>query len=484
MFDRDRLFRVLFHLSRETNDFLLAQDAYETVRSCISQIKDAHLIISEMEERVKDCVGEDYSEQRRQLTSYIEKLHEVQFYCPLWCSFLSPLLDEALEFWFCCPVDHTRCVGENKSPMDKWRHFKENDIASDISHRISQFKSHCASLVGTHFSDLLSLLQQEIDQEQNDQNILFSSSNYLLNNLPLVYRTEFSEKCNQLIATLKFPRTHFHSINDHFIHLIGYSTARLLGVPVAEYIYNIIEKTSMNKQIDDATKTLPRPTMMRLFYRTSTGQLVGVLWMLGSNLIDECFCGLGVDITQEIETSRLKQAVSIQKMLKQWLHSIRNASFEQQARVILEDVHNLEKKVNRSDVRAEFESITECVKLLMHTARTSVGLIDQALETRGLTQHMCVSDFVSNITSFPHHFAQSEGIPAIYTRYRFLLNGNPASPQDYASFFVTGDIISLQSIVDNIISNAVRWVEESIFSFFVSIDLSFQVYRSRSWDCG
>jgi hypothetical protein len=456
MFDRERLFRVLYYLSTEKSHFLIAQDAYEVIRSCINQTKDIDLAISEMEER-KDSIGETHQAEIAVVQLSLEKLREVQSHSDLWCSFLSPLLNHALEFWFCCPVDHTRCVGENKSPMEKWRHFKENDIYSEILSHLTQFKLQCATLVELHFSDLFILLQQEMQHEQLDQNQLFPSKNQLLNSLPLVLRPEFNEKCHQLIATLKFPRTHFHTINEPFSHLIGYSIARLLGVPVAEYIYNIIEKTAINKQIDSTTNTpSQRPTMMRLFYRTSTGQLVGVLWMLASDLIDGSFCGMGVDITQEVETSRLKQAVSIQKMLKQWLHSIRNASFEQQARVILEEVHQLEKKVNRNDVRGEFESITECVKLLIHTAKTSVGLIDQALDTRGLTQHMCVSDFVSNITSFPHHFAQSEGIAAIYTRYRFLLNGNPASPQDYASFFVTGDIISLQSIVDNIISNAVR----------------------------
>jgi hypothetical protein len=458
MFDRDRLFRVLFHLSGETNDFLVAQDAYETIRSCIHQIKNCEVVLGEMEGKLKSIEGisggEELVAQREHVLSCVDRLLEVQSHRELWISFLNPLLEEAREFWFCCPVDHTHCIGENQSPMEKWRHFKESKILESVLLMINEFKHHCLNLVNAHFPDLLSILQEEVDREQAPQTALTQDQTRFLNETPVALIPDFHLFCHSMMVSTKFPRTHFHSVDTHFVQLLGYCTARLLGIPITKYIFNVTEKALMNKQFDNAA--VANPTVMKLLYRTATGRIVGVLWMLGAYPIDDTFCAVGMDITPEIESSRLKQSASIQKMLKQWLHSIRNASFEQQARVILEEVQNLKTKVNRSELREDFDSISECVKLLMHTARTSVGLIDQALETRGLTQHMCVSDFVSNITSFPHHFAQSEGIPAIYTRYRFLLNGNPASPQDYSSFFVTGDIISLQSIVDNIISNAVR----------------------------
>jgi hypothetical protein len=454
MFDRDRLFRVLFHLSVETSDFLVAQDAYETIRSCINQIRNSQSVLVEMEGKLKTMPENgELLVQREQILSCIDRLLEVQNCSESWISFLNPLLEEAREFWFCCPVDHTHCIGENKSPMEKWRYFKESDIFENVLFLIREFKLHCRTVIDTHFPDLLSILEEEIDREQKLQSSLNHDHSRLMNQLPLMLNSEFARTNHSIIGSSSFPRSHHHIVDPKFAEAIGFSTSRLLCFPVEEYITNVREKNDFRQQFDD--HTVPNPTTLKIFYRTATRRLLGIEYVISthSNLTSY---SIGVDITSEIEASRLKQSASIQKMLKQWLHSIRNASFEQQARVILEEVQTLSTKVNRSDLREDFESISECVKLLMHTARTSVGLIDQALDTRGLTQHMCVSDFVSNITSFPHHFAQSEGIPAIYTRYRFLLNGNPAAPQDYSSFFVTGDIISLQSIVDNIISNAVR----------------------------
>jgi signal transduction histidine kinase len=465
MFDRDRLFRVLYYLSIEENPFLIAQDGYETLRSCINQIKDVDLAISEMEERnelidkeiIADPEGKEvntFQHERNQITTCLEKLFEVRQSIELWSSFLTPLLNEAQEFWFCCPVDHTRCVGENKSPMDKWRHFKDHNISPEILSRIQEFQHHCGVLIRQHFQDLLTILDEEIQQEQAGLRLLTNRHARFLNSLPLGLVPEFDRINQSFIGAARFPVTHYHQVDPHFATLLGFSIARIFTFPLLSFGVNTRETDAIAKQLASVSKS--KPTVAILFYRTVTRQVVGVHWEIVSGTLDDTHYARGVDITQEIEASRLKQTVSIQKMLRQWLHSIRNASFEQQARVILEEVQELEKKLETNEFNAEFESIYECVKLLMHTARTSVGLIDQALETRGLTQHMCVSDFVSNITSFPHHFAQSEGIPAIYTRYRFLLNGNPAAPQDYSSFFVTGDIISLQSIVDNIISNAVR----------------------------
>lgn len=457
MFDRDRLFKVLYHFSIELNNFLIAQDAYEVIRSCINQIKDVDLAILEMEERL-NILSDEFEVEKEEINCCLDKLQEVKSNVDLWCSFLIPLLEKAEEFWFCCPIDHTRCVGENKSPMEMWRHFKdnENNIPGDILDKISNFKLHCKSLLESYFSDLLILLEEEIQRENEGQSKLTNKHARFLNTMPLALIPEFDRINQSFIGSAKFPVTHYHHIDPHFAALLGFSISRVFTFPLLSFGVNTRETDSIAKQLASASKS--KPTVAILFYRTVTRQVVGVHWEITSNTLDNTHYARGVDITQEIEASRLKQTVSIQKMLRQWLHSIRNASFEQQARVILEEVRDLENKLqpHTTEFKSEFESIYECVKLLMHTARTLVGLIDQALDTRGLTQHMCVSDFVSNITSFPHHFAQSEGIPAIYTRYRFLLNGNTANPQDYCSFFVTGDIISLQSIVDNIISNAVR----------------------------
>lgn len=458
MFERDRLFKILYQFSIENNHFLIAQDAYETIRSCINQLRDSESVKIDLEKRLENFKNE-FEGERKEISDCLDRLQEVKLSVDVWCSFLTPLLKEAEEFWFCCPIDHTRCVGENKSPMEMWRTFKDNykNIPLEILDKIMLFKEHCKLLIESYFPDLLILLKEEILKEEEGQSMLSNKHTRFLNALPLSLFPEFNKINQSFIGAVREPRTHHEYADPDFASLLEYSIARILCFPISELIVNVRERTTVSEQFDNIS--IPNPTVIKLFYRTATRKIIGVKLDMNNFPINGIHYALCVDISQEIESSRLKQTISIQKMLRQWLHSIRNASFEQQARVIMEEVQDLENKLQplTTEFKSEFESIYECVKLLMHTARTSVGLIDQALDTRGLTQHMCVSDFVSNITSFPHHFAQSEGIPAIYTRYRFLLNGNTANPQDYSSFFVTGDIISLQSIVDNIISNAVRF---------------------------
>ena len=40
MFDRTRLFKVLYYLSNENSKLLIAQDAYPTLKSCINQMEN------------------------------------------------------------------------------------------------------------------------------------------------------------------------------------------------------------------------------------------------------------------------------------------------------------------------------------------------------------------------------------------------------------------------------------------------------------
>jgi hypothetical protein len=335
--------------------------------------------------------------------------------------------------------------------------YKETEIPETIKTRLTDFRATVRTILHVHFPVMLETMENEIQLEATIASTLRNQSTQFLNSLPISVVREFDNANGSFIGSSKFPVTHYHHVDPSFAALLGFSTARLFAYPLLSFWVNTIETDSVTRQL--ASTGSAKPTVAIFFYRTVTRNVVGVHWEITAAPIDGAHCARGVDITEEIEASRLKQSVSIQKMLRQWLHSIRNASFEQQARVILEEVQELEKRIGGKGgaYDSEFKSIYDCVRLLMHTARTSVGLIDHALDTKGLSQHMCVADFASNITSFPHHFAQSEGIPAIYTRYHFFLNGNPATSKDYSSFFVTGDVISIQSIVDNILSNAVRF---------------------------
>lgn len=341
--------------------------------------------------------------------------------------------------------------------MEHWRRYKaDNDIQPDIKQKIARFRENCMDVLQAQYPDYLIELQDEVENEKETLRLVAERrrSTRFLNAMPLSLTNEFEQLQKSFVCSSRFPVTHYHTVASEFSSLIGFSTARLLAFPLISFGVNTKETNEISNQLASTSKA--KPTVATLFYRTATREVLCVHWEITTSPLDNAHFARGIDVTNEIEASRLRQTVSIQKMLRQWLHSIRNASFEQQATVILEEVKALEAKMGTSEFDAEFRSIRDCVKLLMHTAKTSVGLIDQALDTRGFTQHMCAGDFVSNIVSFPHHFAQSEGLAAIYTKFRFVLNGVPAQPLDFLSLFVSGEVVSIQSVVDNIISNAVR----------------------------
>jgi signal transduction histidine kinase len=343
--------------------------------------------------------------------------------------------------------------------MEQWRRFRgEGELTPEIKSKIENFRSHCLEVIHRHFSDLLVELKQEEALEEADSAKLCIRNYRLLNKVPVSLMPYLEGADRSFLSSSAFPVTHYRTVDKQFASLLGFSIARLLTFPMLSFGVNTKETNEVLQQLAGNSSKQETSNAI-LFYRTVTRDVVCVHWEIAANAVNGIHYGRGVDVTSEAEASRLKQAVGIQKMLRQWLHSIRNASFEQQATVIMEEVKALEAKIEGSQYSAEFQSIYDCVKLLMHTAKTSVGLIDQALDSKGFTQHMCAGDFVSSLVSFPHHFAQSEGLPAIYTKFRFVLDGRVAQPADFLTLFVTGDVVSIQSVVDNILSNAVRYTD-------------------------
>ena len=345
--------------------------------------------------------------------------------------------------------------------MDLWRRYRnDSNIHPDLKQKISSFREACASLMRTQYPEQLAELQKEETAEEELRELVQQRRRpcRFANTMPLHLMQEFEPIQKSFVCSSRFPITHYHTVAPEFATRIGFSSARLLAAPLVSFGVNTKDVDEVTNQL--ASNSQSKPTIATLFYRTVTREVLCVHWEISSSALDNMHISRGIDLTNEIEASRLRQTVSIQKMLRQWLHSIRNASFEQQATIILEEVKALQDKVATSDFDAEFRSIRDCIKLLMHTAKTSVGLIDQALDARGFSQHMCAGDFVNNIISFPHHFAQSEGLAAIYTKFDFVLNGAPAQPQDFLGMFVSGEVVSIQSVVDNVISNAVRYVDD------------------------
>jgi hypothetical protein len=192
------------------------------------------------------------------------------------------------------------------------------------------------------------------------------------------------------------------------------------------------------------------------FYRTAKRDIVAVHWEVCTQPLGLAQYAVGFEITEELEKSQSRQVGNLQKMLRQWLHSIRNASFEQQALVLLEEIRNLQSTLETDAHNAQIGNIVDGLKMLIHTAKTSVGLIDQALDTKGLVQQMSVADFVSNLTKFPHNFAETEGIGTIYVKLDVFFNDRKAVVADLERLFVKCDVIGLQALVDHVLSDAVR----------------------------
>ncbi len=90
MFDTIRLFKVLYHLSDESNNFLLAQDAVETLKGCIAQINDVDLALDEMEQRRDQ--SPEVKEHQQQIDDCVSKLLDLKNNRTNYLEFLFPLL--------------------------------------------------------------------------------------------------------------------------------------------------------------------------------------------------------------------------------------------------------------------------------------------------------------------------------------------------------------------------------------------------------
>eukprot|EP00602_Paraphysomonas_sp_CaronLab_P011912 CAMPEP_0185041904 /NCGR_PEP_ID=MMETSP1103-20130426/41765_1 /TAXON_ID=36769 /ORGANISM="Paraphysomonas bandaiensis, Strain Caron Lab Isolate" /LENGTH=676 /DNA_ID=CAMNT_0027581837 /DNA_START=129 /DNA_END=2159 /DNA_ORIENTATION=+ len=408
--------------------------------------------ISQYEDKLQS-ISPDSVIERSKCASYIIKLKELHACASTLIEILSPLRIKAERFWFCGPVDHTTCLSVDKSEIHRWRVFRDVDISASLKLQIAEFKADCRSILNSYFADMLELFERERQFQDQELEKLENRPIRLHNKLPLSALDQISRTCNSFISTSMYPYTHIHIVDTAFAKRLGYSVSRLLAMPVITFVVNTREtETIINELVSGADN----PTLAILFYRSITRKVVAVHWEISTMEIDDMVVGCGIDITQEIESTHLKQAIGVQKMLRQWLHSIRNASFEQQARVILDETAALESRIDNNSYADDFRAIYDSINLLIHTAKTSVGLIDQALDTTGLIQQMAVVDFVNNLTSFPHHFASSEGMGAVYCQCVFILNGKRVQSHEFGTLFVTGEVVNIQSALENIIANAVR----------------------------
>ena len=128
----------------------------------------------------------------------------------------------------------------------------------------------------------------------------------------------------------------------------------------------------------------------------------------------------------------------------------------------MDEIKALKSTISSPQYDPMFQNIFESLNMLVHTSRVSVGLIDQALESKGLFQTMAVVDFVNNISKLPANFAQSEGIAAIYVRCEIYFNSHKVTAAELDKLFVKCDVTNIQIFIDNILSNAVRFTDPEL----------------------
>lgn len=369
--------------------------------------------------------------------------------------------------------------------MDQWRNFRDETISDMILVKIKNFQKHCETIIRSHFAEFLTLLEEEITEDQThfQHFSTHSTSCRLANQVPLYIGRHFENLNQSFLLSFQFPATHFHHVDVKFAQLLGYSVARLLAEPIITFGLNTKETEALLKQI---TLSPPPPqrfshrslssdspatpaNIARLFYRKVTREIVGVHWEIASSPLSGVYYARGVDITTELEVSKDKQTDQVQRMLKLWLHNLRNASFEQQALVIKSEVQELEQKIKTKYSACgsadeekclheeSFQNIYDCVKLLLHSTKISVGLITQALNTKGLSQHLCVADFIQSIQSICDSYCLTYGVESVMKiAYEYQIDRKYAEISDFSTLYMIGEISMIQAVLDHIISNAIR----------------------------
>jgi hypothetical protein len=96
MFDRDRLFKVLYTLFREPDDFLVAQDAYTIIQHCICQVREIEKPILELTHNLGEMSAQQReSELYTQNQSMLERMIVVRANSQRYQDFLGVICCEA-----------------------------------------------------------------------------------------------------------------------------------------------------------------------------------------------------------------------------------------------------------------------------------------------------------------------------------------------------------------------------------------------------
>lgn len=463
MFDKIRLFRVLHAIVLEENYFLLAQDLYCIFSSVLTQLECLESTIAEYNAKRAAIIekGEGLDEAERYANG-IANLSKFLQERKTWEDIISDFVAQAYECWYCAPVDSAKISRQHMTPLDHWILQSAGGFAVDEDARntIDDIKSKCGKVLEEKFSEMLAEAREEIRVEQEMRSLLTNRKLKFGNFIPSGLIHEFLETNDSCVVVTNFPTTHFYIAQSKFAKLLRYSKARILAFPLLSFIVNTKETTNVVEKLNMTTVTSQSTTV--IFYRTASRDVVAVRWEIATPHVDKYWVmAQGVEITKELELSRSVQAASMQTMLRQWLHSMRNASFEQQAQAIYADVVDIRSKLEDTSevVKGQLDDVISSLQTLTYSTQSSLGFIDQALATKGLMASTNMASFVDTLALFASNFSQSEGIVDMPSSFSAYLNGNPATTIAFKDLYVGGDMMSIKILIDNIYSNAVRYTD-------------------------
>ena len=464
MFDKERLFRILYWLSCEEDVFMGAQDSYIICGSILDQLSTLGGVIDEYEEKIRSFHSEaEGKEEVSEVGMYrgaVEKLTEMLSEAEAWEPIISELQEEAEKFWIPASVDVEKCKPDQLSRNKVWRAHKSGDgnAVTDESKKLFEtFQQRCLKVVSDKFPDYLERLKRELEEAENVEKSLLKQEFRLSNVFPLLSHRDMELSTKVYTLLTNFPITHLYLPSKSLCYGLGYSFPRLLTVPFQHFIVNTAETNFVVNSVID--KGLENTGKTIIFYRCADREISCAHWEVCEKPIDGLYAGMGIDITSEMNAMRSNQGETMQKILRQWLHSIRNASFEQQALLIEEDVRNLQAKMGQTSnlYQSEIANILSGLKTLIYTSKASVGLIDQALQCKGIISSTCLTDFANAFLLFAPNFAKSEQVSISKCACTITLNQAPCSPEDLKHMYVGADLVTLQTMIDNIYSNAIRY---------------------------
>jgi hypothetical protein len=451
MLDVYRVFRMLLHLHREENDFLLAQDAFVTLRSCLNQL-DA--IVSEI-----DRYGAMNKEHHRigRFNATIAALEILRSILPDICGPLTVLMELSESFWLCAPVDRTSTT--SISALRRWQIYQNGCIKDEVLRlQILDFRRRCLDLMKNLFPDLMEeLIAEERNQIGMTSDIRQKPFRFA-NKLPYGVVQDIRNSILVYFASVSRDHPHFCSVDPRFAYLLGFTVARM--IMENRSCFHMLPPTNFIKSMLSGVLN-QEETAPIVFYRTSYDTAVVIQWQFSSTSQDEILAGFGMNMTRDVDLFKAKQVQNKQRVLRQWLHSIRNASFEQQAADILEALTLMEKDIPTGDFSSEFASLYDSIKLLISSAGSTVDLIDQALDSRGQLQSSPFSHIVAKATRYPEEFAQSNNYGPIMTKAFLTFNSNPISGADFPEFIISYQIDNLMRLLEGLLENGIRLV--SIF---------------------